>query len=350
MATQRTVDNSPNSPGQFTSLQDAINACNPGLPRDTLLITGTNISYGTVTVDRPLVLIGAGYNPNNPETIVDQINLRTSNVVLTGLHCGIKFELDNAPGDSIANVTISRCRIGSPGNLAFVGSTQNGAGRLANIKIVNNVISSTYGYMFNGCDAGPYMRFDSLQFANNISVRFGFNSGCLPQFQGTETFIIDHNLFIGPSGTGIFTTQFGTSAWNNSSAVLSNNIFHLQDAGGLQGCGQCTWFNNITCCTGPNDSIPGTPGGNANQWGVNPDLVAYPGGGFDWSHDYSLGSGSPAIGTGTFGTDVGPFDGPYPFNLGAPPSGPYIEYFNVDGSAIEINGDVIINFKAYGRP
>lgn len=352
-AVQRTVDNSPNSPGQFTSLQDAIYASSATNPRDTLLITGTNISYGTVTVDRPLVLIGAGYNPNSLQTIVDQVNIRSSDVFLTGLHCGVSFELNDAPGDSIANVIITRCQIGSPGTIGFIGSTQAGAGRLVDIKIINNVISSTNGYMFNGCDVGPYMQFDSLLFANNISARFGFNSGCLPQFQGTETFIMDHNLFIGPSGSGIFTDQFGTAAWNNSSAVLSNNIFHLQNAGGIQGCGQCTWFNNLTTATGGgNDSIPGTPLGNMNLWSVDPTtvLVNYPGGQFDWSHDYSLQSGSPALGNGTFGTDIGPFDGPYPFELGVPPAGPFIEYFNVDGSAIEINGDVIINFKAYGRP
>lgn len=354
-AQQRTVDNSPNSPGQFTSLQAAIDNAGPG---DTLLITGTNISYGTVSVDRPLTLIGAGYNPNALETIVDQITLLSSGVFITGIHGGILFDLNNADGDTLANITVTRCRIGSPGVMNFYASSQAGAGRLIDIKIYNNVIGQLG---FNGCFTENQMRFDSLLFANNITARFSFNGNCIPQWQGTETFLIDHNLFIGVSGNciigsqdcGIFSDQYGGNAWPTSSAIISNNIFHLQQVGGIRGCGQCTWFNNITTATGGgNDSIPGTPPGNMNQWSVDPAtiLVNYTGGTFSWSHDYSLQPGSPALGNGTFGTDIGPFDGPYPFDLGAPPSGPYIEYFNVDGSAIEINGDVIINFKAYGRP
>lgn len=354
-AQQWTVDNSPNSPGQFTSLQDAINAAGAG---DTLLITGTNISYGTVTVDRPLTLIGAGYNPNVLETLVDQVTVISSDVFITGLHGGIQLNVGGASGDSLANITITRCRIGNPGSLGFVSSAQAGAvERFSDIAIYNNVVAGI-GFA-DGCFVSNVMLFDTILYVNNISGRFSSTGQCLPTFQGTETFIIDHNLFIGPSGPciggfnqdcGLFIDQYGVPIWDNSTAIISNNIFHFQEVGGIRGCGQCSWFNNITCCTGTNDTIPGTPPGNQNQWGVNPQLINYPGGTFNWSHDYSLQPGSPALGTGTFGTDIGPFDGPYPFNLGAPPQGPYIEYFNVDGSAIEINGDVIINFKAYVRP
>lgn len=365
-ATQRTVDNSPNSPGQFTSLQDAINASSSTHPSDTLLITGTNISYGTVTVDRPLTLIGAGYNPNVLETIIDQMSITSSDVFVTGVRGSILLDLANAPGDSLANITITRCRIQNPG-LRFKSSAQAVVERFVDIDIYNNVIGLLD--FSNGCFApNNYMQFDSLRFMNNVfsllavNSPFGLNAGsCRPQFLGTETFILDHNLFIGASGAcvigsqvcGVFSDQFGAPGWSSSSAVISNNIFALQGVGGIQGCGQCTWFNNLTTATGGgNDSIPGTPLGNMNLWSVDPTtvLVNYPGGQFDWSHDYSLLPGSPALGNGTFGTDIGPFDGLYPFTLGAPPSGPYIEFFNVDGSAIEINGDVIINFKAYGRP
>jgi len=68
-ATQWTVDNSDPSPGQFTSIQAAIDDVNVSAG-DTLLITGTNIPYGNVTISRPITLIGAGYNPNDDETII----------------------------------------------------------------------------------------------------------------------------------------------------------------------------------------------------------------------------------------------------------------------------------------
>lgn len=361
-AQQWTVDNSPNSPGQFTSLQVAIDNAGPG---DTLLITGTNLTYGTVTVSQPLTLIGAGYNPNALETIVDQVVLRSSDVFITGLHGGILFDLANAAGDSLANITVTRCRVGNPGTMNFTSSAQAVVERLVDIAIYNNVIERI-GFS-NGCFApSNVMQFDSLLFMNNIfsliavNSPFGLNAGnCTPQFTGTETFILDHNLFIGASGAciigsqvcGVFSDQYGSPGWPNSSAILSNNIFALQGVGGIQGCGQCTWFNNATYGTGANDSIPGTPAGNENQWSVDPLLANYPGGQFSWGHDYSLQPGSPAIGAASDNvSNIGPSGGQFPFDLGAPPSGPYIEYFNVDGSAIEINGDVIINFKAYGRP
>ncbi|MBL0128304.1 MAG: hypothetical protein IPP83_12830 [Flavobacteriales bacterium] len=353
-ATQWTVDNSPNSPGQYTSLQDAIdNAAS----WDTLLITGTNITYGTVVISQPITLIGAGYNPNALETIVDQLTLLSSDVFISGLHGGILFDLENADGDTLANITITRCRLENPG-INFYASSQAGAGRLIDIDIYNNVIGQ---FGFNGCFTQNQMRFDSLLFANNIASRFTLSGGCVPQFQGTETFIIDHNLFIGYSGActigvdqlcGIFSDQFGNSAWTNSSAILSNNIFHLQSNGGIRGCGNCTWFNNITTTTGGgNDSIPGTPLGNENQWSIDPAsvLVNYAGGVFDWGHDYSLQVASTAINAASDGSDIGISGGQHPYVIGAPPHGPVIEYFNVDGSAIEINGDVIINFRAYGR-
>ncbi len=352
-ATQWTVDNSPNSPGQFSNLQAAIDSAGVG---DTLLITGTNTTYGTAIVDKPLVLIGAGYYPNGSETIVNQVTLVSSDVFVTGLHGSIVFDLANAPGDSLANITVTRCQMDNPG-LRFTSSNQVVVERLIDIAIYNNVIGRIGFY--DGCAANNVMQFDSLFFGNNITSRFSFNANCLPTFQGTETFIIDHNLFIGPSGgcvggnqeCGIFSDQYGPAAWPTSMAILSNNIFRLTEVGGIQGCGQCTWFNNITYGSGANDSIPGTPAGNENQWSVDPLLVNYSGGGFSWSHDYTLQTGSSAIGTASDNiSNIGPSGGQYPFELGAPPSGPFIEYFNVDGSAIEINGDVIINFKAYGRP
>ena len=350
-ATQWTVDNSPNSPGQFTSLQAAIDSAAAG---DTLLITGTNINYGAASVTKPLTLIGAGYFPNEPETITDQITLLSSNVHVTGIRGSVHLDLENADGDTLANITLTRCRLG----LQFSASSQAGAGRLIDIDVYNNVIDA---FGMGGCSA-PNMRFDSVLVANNITRGFGFNGNCMPQFQGTETFIIDHNLFIGASGgctfgnqsCGIFTDQYGPPAWPNSMAILSNNIFHLQEVGGIRGCGQCSWYNNMTYCpdcnTG-NDSIPGTPAGNENQWVVNPQLVNYTGGNFSWAHDYSLMAGSPAIGAASDNeSDIGPFDGPYPFTLGLPPAVPVVDFVNLSRTAVPQDSTIFLQFDAKVRP
>jgi hypothetical protein len=53
-----TVNNANPSPGQYTTVAAAVAAASTG---DTLMISGTDISYGNMTINKALTLIGPGW-------------------------------------------------------------------------------------------------------------------------------------------------------------------------------------------------------------------------------------------------------------------------------------------------
>ena len=69
-ATVITVSNAPNSPGQYTNLQTAINAAAVG---DTIYVHGSSTSYGNINLKKRLTLIGTGHNPSKSNPLVAQI-------------------------------------------------------------------------------------------------------------------------------------------------------------------------------------------------------------------------------------------------------------------------------------
>jgi len=73
-----TVDNSANSAGQYTGLQAAINAANAG---DSIYISGSITSYGTVTLNKRLILFGTGYNPAKQSPLVSTTGTITLDTV-----------------------------------------------------------------------------------------------------------------------------------------------------------------------------------------------------------------------------------------------------------------------------
>src|SRR5689334_2190928 len=73
-ASVRTVSNNPTRPAQYTTFAAAQTASAAG---DTIYIYGSPFTYPDFTVTKRLVLIGAGYSPNNqfgqPTTITSII-------------------------------------------------------------------------------------------------------------------------------------------------------------------------------------------------------------------------------------------------------------------------------------
>jgi len=53
-----TVSNNPNAVAQYTDIPPAIAAASPG---DTIYVGGSPNSYSNFTIDRKLVIIGAGF-------------------------------------------------------------------------------------------------------------------------------------------------------------------------------------------------------------------------------------------------------------------------------------------------
>nr|MCU0389209.1 hypothetical protein [Chitinophagaceae bacterium] len=107
-----TVNNATVSPGQYNTIAAAIAAASAG---DTILIHGTGINYGSITVDKRLVFIGPGHNPvdkqNTNPALLDNIGLAggASQSRFYGLN--MSYLTTNING--IAEIIISNCLVRS---------------------------------------------------------------------------------------------------------------------------------------------------------------------------------------------------------------------------------------------
>jgi len=119
-ATVRTVSNNPNSPGQYTSLQMAVDSSSMG---DTILVAGSATSYGTVNIYWKLTIFGAWiHNPYGSNTTVGAVtlnnfntSLQSSGTKLSGLYISGTFTFNGgfsggtALTQVINDVVIERC-------------------------------------------------------------------------------------------------------------------------------------------------------------------------------------------------------------------------------------------------
>ena len=159
-ATVHVVDNNPNNTTAFSTIQDAIDAASDN---DTIYIQPSSTAYDSPNLSKPLVIIGAGRNPNkqnhNTSRMVNLIFGTGSNgssiqgLVITNNVSGETTDTDN--------ITITHCRIKM--NLTIWGDNyyianniisqqfntsiaainiQNSGGSYSNIIIENNIIAS----------------------------------------------------------------------------------------------------------------------------------------------------------------------------------------------------------------
>lgn len=194
-----TVDNNVPSIGQFTNIQESINAAIPG---DTILVYPSNAQYSAFTVTKTLRIVGSGWQPEgyNRQTIKSTeitanwvtIDANAPNTKLEGLGGG--FDVRMHAADTIIdkccvgtidhqegiNLIITRCIIqyyvvlrpnGSccyvtncifPGNTGnyFVINTPNAS----NVSIINNTF--LLGRQFNISNYG----YSTATIMNNILV------------------------------------------------------------------------------------------------------------------------------------------------------------------------------------
>ncbi len=326
-ATIWTVSNNPNSPGQYSNLQDAIDAASAG---DTIYVSGSETDYGTGTITKQLTIIGSGYNPNKNydyNTLISYLELDTitslsgaSNSLIIGIEIG---QFYGQQLTAINNIVVRRCKIGS---ISHMGN---------NWEIYNNIIGSLDGY------SNP----DDILISNNIII----NGSCLSSFLALNNIVFTNNLFI-CNGGSIYINGYVNSI------IFTNNIFY-GIAAYSESNEYCTFNNNLTFLTSNNDIIiTGNNSGSGNLIGTNPTFVDVPieDFAFDYSYDFHLLDGSPCINAGTDGTDIGIYGGSYPFPSGgdvpwqtsAMPPIPQIIEMNIQNSVIPVDSTLHIQVKA----
>lgn len=359
LATVRTVSNDPAIPAQFTTATEGGNASfnaaqTASAAGDTIYIYGTRFSYGTITISKRLVVIGAGYGPNNQfgqPTRVDQLSFfrdgstDPSGSVIAGLLIINNVTCTGTLASN--NITFFRNRING-----FV-YTYNSSNLGSNWTIYNNIIYSIYG----GASSRTSSSSTNIVIANNIITNdvFNFNHSSI---------VIDHNIFLSSSNLG--------SLWN---ALVTNNIF-VRSSGNIFS-GEvvfCTFNKNISNqnTIGPSGQYTptnvfeatwtgtggGSNSGSGNLIGTNPLFVNVPdNNSYNITYNYRLQPSSPGKNYATDGTDVGIYGGSYPFPQGGDPGSgfdtspmppiPQVTSVNIQNATIAPNGT--LNVQVQGR-
>ncbi|MEI6435408.1 MAG: hypothetical protein WCP32_11230 [Bacteroidota bacterium] len=329
-----TVSNNPNSPGQYTSLQTAIDAA--GLSaNDTIMVAGSTTTYGNITIAKRLVLVGAGYNnPYGNNSLLGGITLSRSNefvgssgTKIMGFNLSSTLTFNPASGGGspvLNNVLIERCWLA---NISFENYGQNNLYNNDTVRncIINGTISFTNQYSSG--------QLNNIYIHNNIFNGAYFNIAATPNL---STVFCRNNIFINRANSAIFAGCLNM--------VIENNIFYSAYPTGGTG---CAFTKNIGFM------CPDMPGagniGSGNMNSVNPLFVNFPalGGAFSWAYDFHLQAASPGKNAGTDGTDIGIYGGMLPFEVGANPHFPQMMTLTLPaGSSVPAGGTLNVHFTA----
>ncbi len=271
---------------------------------DIIYIVPSGTQYGTLNITKEITVFGIGLYPDNQTSItsdVPNIIINASNVRISG----IKTTFVTSNGNSIkiqpnvVNTTIDNCY--------FKKFDANETG-IANIIIQNCVITENSNHAADGLvnfhTSTPNIKIsNNIVFANQNVSQFGV-------FYSLNAATIENNLFIGPTSGS--TRRIIGSITNCS---IKNNIFY-----GVNTTPRSTFTGNdidynLTFDGASNSFAAGNTIGPNNKINQDPMFVNVPYTTI-WSinYDVSLMPGSPAIGGGEDGTDIGLTGGGVPFD------------------------------------
>ncbi|MEP5614081.1 MAG: right-handed parallel beta-helix repeat-containing protein, partial [Cyclobacteriaceae bacterium] len=309
--TIHTADNNPGAIGGVniytgaTALTDAIAAATAG---DIIhVVRGAN-DYGATVVDKQLSIFGIGLNADTDGgelSIVSGITIAdpvASGTRISGLNITNQLALGGVAG-SLNNLLIENSRIRW---IQHASATTT----ISSMIIRNNVIGSGFSTNEEEIDllAGAI---SNITIANNVlyvTSSIG-NHGVITASNGTS---VENNLFVGIGNAAYFAFE------NFDGNTVTNNIFYGLRPWAIGSFTNNTFTNNISFGTGADGFS--TSGGNtstANLTTQDPLLLNVPlAATIDFStFDPTLDTGSPALGSGTSGTDMGVFGGGSPMTL-----------------------------------
>jgi len=327
-ATVWTVNNNTNGPGQYTVLQTAIDDVANVLDGDTLYVHGSYVSYGNITLNRPLVLIGTGFSPDKDIPLVSELG-----TVFIGTDAGgskiIGFNVTSTAWPLIVsepnNIEISRNKLTVQGGVTAISLNMSSSGYLINENVfIDGRLS---------INSAP-----NVTITNNIF----YNNNSHIQNSDQNSVVIGNNLFIGAANSS---TSYAFSSIANTN--INNNIFY----GVSPNTGSnCSFLNNLTFNTNQDELPYGTNTGTNNIIVTSTDSLfvnVTPGDYvYNETYDYHLVSISPGKNAGNDGTDIGHY-GSFPrFIDSGMPAIPQVTKMNVINNVISQDDTLQINIKA----
>ena len=330
--TVRIADNNFNAPqgdNIFSTIQEAVDASGSG---DIVYIQPSPTSYGSVTLEKQVHLVGIGFNLDKDAPHISQM----TDIVFQN-------NVDNTNNPSNSTITGLKIR-----DIYII--KQNGTANytLEGVEISNNEIREIQ----NAC-CGTYMPTNNLELsgnsfsqevqfmnqATNVLIRNNlFESGVYFFSTSPNSGIVSNNLFYAPlskysQGDNLIVQNNNFIGVTSSSrafittmldVIVVNNIFYgrtpsIEIVGGSTSTQfqRNTFTNNLSFSTG-DDLLPPAGGGAGNTGdgnieGSSPLFTDVPLLN-TWSaaYNFTLSPGSPAMSAGSDGSDIGISGGPYP--------------------------------------
>ncbi len=319
-ATVRTVNNGTISAGQYTTVQAAVDVSAAG---DTVYIHGSTINYGSVSLNKRLVLIGAGHSLSgtqyNLSTYLDYVYLSRGNSTTL------------PTGSIIKGLIISQGITGTGGSLPVnnIIVERNYIGNYIDVCGDNWIAKNNFsGYV-------SVNNFNNMIISNNIIQSYILSST-------KPSVIITNNIFL---------SNFYFSGV--SYANVTNNIFIEPSFPNFSGT-QSTYNKNIYLYTDPLNFDIFPPAGNTGVGNLNtiadqfvstiPLNIAQSASRY---YDWHLLSTSLGFGYGTDGTDCGIYGGSYPMpNMTGVTTIPQMQSMDIQNSVIPVNGTLNVEIKA----
>ncbi len=285
----------------YVNWADAYSAAASG---DTIYIIGSNVGYGSVTISKPINLIGPGYllNKNNQTQVNKKWAIFNSLSFLTGS--------DNS---SVSGIAIT--------------SSSISAGIFLKDNIDNIIIENSYLPYINIEDRNDY-NYENIQVKRCYLWYSGLYSSTSISYNGIcSNLIFSNNIVNGtirvPNGSnGIFINNlflsnelyFGTS----SSLEIVNNIYtnSSDDKFTIQPLPNASVHHNF--------SVTGIFGSENNNISAPLATLFVSENNNTTDGKYQLAEQSPAREAGDKGTDMGPFGGADPYRLSGLPNLPNI--------------------------
>jgi hypothetical protein len=274
------------------------------LAGDTLHIEPSQVSYGSLTSTKKLVILGPGYFLN--QNANQQANPVTASIVSFSLNAG-------SSGTIISGLIISNHSYISTGNITIIRNYFSANIYLSRDYSYSNVIiTGNYGIDQIGANGSSGTTLiTNVLILNNYLSQVSLNS----QFSG----VIANNVI----------TNYNSQTYN---FTIKNNI--------------CTHIDNYPVFTGSYNVISnnicsttsGLPAGNGNQLSVSMSTVFVGLAGHTTDSQWQLKAGSPALGAGLSGEDCGMFGGTTPYHLSGLPKIPSFYFLSAPSTS---NGNTL---------
>lgn len=316
------VDNTGNPAAQFTTLGAAI-AASTVAAGDTLYIYGSAASYGSVAVNKRLVILGMGYNwavnylSAVPIAQIDCMNFATGSEgsLISGMRIGTGTGASGATDAlylSVDGITVKRNYVSS----INAASSNSACPYSSPSSSINRqaVISQNwiYGYHYNSSFASLYNIYGTIDH-NLIAYRMQVPIGS----------VISHNVVC-------YSNQCSSTSYLNYflGSVIENNIFWGTTSGRVVNAFGSVIRNNVfphASSTSVGDTSNGLEN---NVFSAAMSNVFENSSNTSLDGSFRLKAGSPALAAGTGGVDIGAFGGTGAYALGVPPTVPIIYFFN----------------------